>query len=278
MKDSPIVVLVDVPYDDEQRLRQRALEIRTPSPTSTRRTQSEATNPDELYGTTLLAHITSPEMQHCNKLVVPIVILSGSEHEANAHDLPSPSLHLSQILADPGRLMRYLDDGAVDVLASPLRKEHIHTLAVHAYRVHKDVVRNNTQLRVTKQNRKISWVGVNEAKPFAYLREAMVSGLMNNICNPDTVWDAHESSYVNANSHEHLHSLTLSSDLEVDPARQAVVAKAVGAWSFCAHDFTDDELLFGALTMIQHALSMPELEKWRMDTGIVACSQCNFHN
>lgn len=35
--------------------------------------------------------------------------------------------------------------------------------------------------------RKVSWVGVSEAKPYAYLREAMVSGLMNRICNPDGV-------------------------------------------------------------------------------------------
>ena len=35
--------------------------------------------------------------------------------------------------------------------------------------------------------RKVSWVGVNEGKPYAYLREAMVSGLMNRICNPGGV-------------------------------------------------------------------------------------------
>ena len=40
---------------------------------------------------------------------------------------------------------------------------------------------------MTRTARKLSWVGVNEAKPYAYLREAMVSGLMGTICNPETV-------------------------------------------------------------------------------------------
>ena len=39
----------------------------------------------------------------------------------------------------------------------------------------------------SRSARKVSWVGVNEAKPYAYLREAMVSGLMNTICNPEGV-------------------------------------------------------------------------------------------
>jgi hypothetical protein len=45
------------------------------------------------------------------------------------------------------------------------------------------------------------------------------------------------------------------------------VAKAIGCWSFSAHEFTDDELLLGALMMLQHALSMPELQKFNRTTG-----------
>jgi 3',5'-cyclic-nucleotide phosphodiesterase len=52
------------------------------------------------------------------------------------------------------------------------------------------------------------------------------------------------------------------------------VAKAVGTWSFSAHDFTDDELLHGALVMLEHVLSMPELEKWRMTTGELIQEAC----
>jgi hypothetical protein len=36
-----------------------------------------------------------------------------------------------------------------------------------------------------------------------------------------------------------------------------VVEAAVGTWAFSAHDYTDDELLYGALVMLKHALQMP---------------------
>ena len=39
----------------------------------------------------------------------------------------------------------------------------------------------------SRSARKVSWVGVNEGKPYAYLRETMVSGLMNRICNPEGI-------------------------------------------------------------------------------------------
>lgn len=41
----------------------------------------------------------------------------------------------------------------------------------------------------------------------------------------------------------------------------------MGTWGFSAHDWNDDELLFGSLVMIKHALSMPEVERWRMREG-----------
>lgn len=46
--------------------------------------------------------------------------------------------------------------------------------------------------------------------------------------------------------------------------------QAVGTWAFSAHDFDSDELLYAALTMLQHALQMPELEKWRISIGMLA--------
>jgi hypothetical protein len=56
-------------------------------------------------------------------------------------------------------------------------------------------------------------------------------------------------------------------ELQVDSDREDVVAAAIGSWSFSAHDFTDDELLYGALLMLKHALQTPELERWRMSDG-----------
>ena len=43
--------------------------------------------------------------------------------------------------------------------------------------------------------------------------------------------------------------------------------QAVGSWSFSAHQFDADALLYAALVMLEHALSIPELEKWKMSTG-----------
>lgn len=57
------------------------------------------------------------------------------------------------------------------------------------------------------------------------------------------------------------------SDLTIDPARKSFVAAAVGQWSFSAHDFTSDELVYAALMILEHALQTDELARWRMSTG-----------
>lgn len=46
-----------------------------------------------------------------------------------------------------------------------------------------------------------------------------------------------------------------------------MVEYLVGTWAFSAHDLTDDELLYGALVMLKHALQMPELGKWVIAEG-----------
>lgn len=200
-----------------------------------------------------------------SKLVVPVVMLSGFEREWASSALPSPSVHGSQVLTDTVRLTRYVDAGAVDVLTSPMSKTQIQGLAVHAYRVFREVSREDAAFMAQKQNRKLSWVGVDETKPYAYLREAMVSTLMSGICNPELAGESHEPRYDNglANDSQALANI-LRSDVDIEPDRRAAIAKAVGTWSFSAHDFSDDELLHGALIMLEHALQMPELEQWRM--------------
>jgi hypothetical protein len=55
------------------------------------------------------------------------------------------------------------------------------------------------------------------------------------------------------------------SDISAD--RKAAVTEAVGSWSFSAHSFSDDELVYGAAIMLQHALQMPELGEWRLSPG-----------
>jgi len=61
--------------------------------------------------------------------------------------------------------------------------------------------------------------------------------------------------------------IALSSELYVEPEREKAIADAIGLWSFSAHDFNDDELLHGALLMLEHAFSMPEVENWRLPRG-----------
>lgn len=63
----------------------------------------------------------------------------------------------------------------------------------------------------------------------------------------------------------------MRSDFELKPERRKFVEDKVSTWAFSAHDFTDDELLYAALVMLQHALSAPELSQWDMTQGKV-CS------
>ena len=53
----------------------------------------------------------------------------------------------------------------------------------------------------------------------------------------------------------------------IRPERRAAVAQAIGKWGFSAHDFSEDELLHAASLMIQHALTLPDLEQWRITAG-----------
>ncbi|OMP86828.1 3',5'-cyclic-nucleotide phosphodiesterase regA [Diplodia seriata] len=246
LDNAPIIVLIDLPYDEERRMKRLSREPRTPSPTASR-TPGGDPEPEDLYGMHLLRHI-SAEIQdrRLPKVVIPVILLSGLDREM-ASDTASPGASGSRVLTDTVRLTRYLDAGAVDVLASPLSKDHIHGLAVHAYRINKEVMREKSSFLAQSKGRKVSWVGVNEAKPFSYLREAMVSNLMGNICCPDTARDTIDPH-----------------DIEVSPERREKIARAVGTWAFSAHDWNDDELLFGSLVMIKHALSMPEVERWRI--------------
>ncbi|KAF2709447.1 HD-domain/PDEase-like protein [Pleomassaria siparia CBS 279.74] len=249
--NAPTIVLIDIPYDEEQRMRRLSREPRTPSPSATRLARTNTNEPDDIYGMHLLTHISSEiQSKNFSKLVIPVVILSGLDRDWASDTLPSPSVHGSQVLTDTVRLVRYLDAGAVDVLSSPMSKDGVHGLAIHAYRVHKEVSREETGFLLAKRNRKLSWVGVNDEKPYAYLREAMVSTLMGGICNPESVGDSLDSTYEFPD---------LLSNLPPNAA-----ANAIGTWSFSAHDFTDDELVYCCLLMLKHALKMPELEQWNM--------------
>jgi hypothetical protein len=193
----PTFVIIDIPYDEEQRLKRLSREPRTPSPSSSHLIRINTTEPDDIYGTHLLTHIASEiTSRNFSKLVVPVVMLTGLQREASESGLPSPGIYGAHVLTDTVRLTRYLDAGAFDVLSSPLSKDRMHGLVIHAYRLQKELARDESSFLTSKRNRKLSWVGIDDAKPYAYLREAMVSNLMTGICNPETVGDSLEPMYV----------------------------------------------------------------------------------
>jgi 3',5'-cyclic-nucleotide phosphodiesterase len=145
-----------------------------------------------------------------------------------------------------------LEAGALDVVQGPLHKAGILGLTVHAYRIYKAAKKEQAGfLAQARSRRKQSWVGVEEEeKPYAYMREAMVRKLLKAICEPETVIEDYQ--------HRELH---------VDDARKPIIAREVGNWSFCAHDFSEDELVYAGYCMLDHALQMPELTSWRMSKG-----------
>jgi 3',5'-cyclic-nucleotide phosphodiesterase len=264
----PTLVLVDIPYEDYL---DESKPERTPSPMNQK---VEGLGPEDVdeafYGLSLLRWIALEIQQHnLSKLVVPVAVVtipsqkSTSFRSQERTDAPietnivkpqganrtrpaSVSLPLDQ-----RRTMKYLDVGAVDVLTSPLLEERLPSIAIHAYRAHKESLKDQNAFLEVKRGRKRSWVGLDDQKPYAYLREAMVSGLMDGICRVGG--DDLPLSHVR---------------LSVPVERRKKIESAIGSWYFSAHDFSDDELLHAALLMLQHALDMPELQHWRIGTGM----------
>jgi 3',5'-cyclic-nucleotide phosphodiesterase len=245
-------------------------EIRTPSPSTKQPIGRHEERSAEAYGLKLLQWISSEiQYQSLSRLIVPVAVVSIPDHNSfprisrervNSETRKQFSSAFTQKKRaglvkplDQIRTVRYLDVGAVDVLTSPLLHERLPSLAIHAYRAHKDASKEQRALLEMKRGRKRSWVGVDDQKPYAYLREAMVSGLMDGICKV-------------GGEEETFDHVRIS--IAID--RRERISEAVGSWHFSAHEFTDDELLHAALLMLQHALAMPELEKWRISTGKTA--------
>lgn len=269
----PTIVLVDIPYEEELETKV-AKRGRTPSPGPKDDLGGffDEVPPLENYGLTLLQRIVSDvQYQTLSRLVVPVAVVtipksatgtSSSDHRphsapgifsmaSNPFNPTSASPTSGSMPLDQVRTVTCLDVGAVDVLTSPLSKDRIPSLACHAYRAHKEVTREQQAVLDMKRGRKRSWVGLDDHKPYAYLREAMVSGLMDGICK------------LGEEEQELGHA-----QISIPDERRQLVAEAIGTWHFSAHDFSDDELLHGAVLILQHALTMPDLEQWRITTGM----------
>ncbi|KAK4455951.1 3',5'-cyclic-nucleotide phosphodiesterase regA [Podospora aff. communis PSN243] len=266
----PTIILIDTPYQERIPEKSRA---RSPSPHSPPDEDTE-NHEEELYGLALLQRIISESyLRSLTKLVLPVPIVvfpladspkasdsSSDVREEFANAKLHPGSPMSRRVANRRMLKKCLDLGAIDVMASPMNGKCITNLEVHAYRAHREAARDQKALLEVRRGRKRSWVGISEEKPFAYLREAMVSNLMNGICRIENENDEGPANL----------------RIWVPVEKQAEIAEAVGRWHFCAHSFTDDELIIAAAVMFDHALAMPELEAWRLPTDqlhsfVVAC-------
>ena len=149
------------------------------------------------HGLSLLGQISDTISQtNLSKLIVPIALLSNRGTEpidalgtASSHphrfssgglNRASGNMGMSETVnmginatIKPHELLQCLDAGAVDVLTSPLQHSRVKGLPVLAYRAYKDHCQERTIFLATKSLRKRSWVGFEERKPYAYLREDM---------------------------------------------------------------------------------------------------------
>ena len=228
----------------------------------------------DCYGLALLQHISAEiSTSSLSKLVVPVAMIhnEASENRINpaitSNRPPRPSSGGFPVFGSTSsgsrraiskstpsehrQMLRCIDNGAIDVLTSPLQEERLRGLTVHAYRAHKEALNERAKFLAQKRVRKRSWLGNNDNKPYAYLREAMVSGLMKGICNPD----------------EELHPIDLEKLPSLEPEKEEVLSRALGSWAFSGHDYSEDELIQAAFLMLQHALAVPELDKWRLSAA-----------
>ena len=260
--------MIDVPEDDVLDLSRQLVDERASSPPPEQKGPAHTNGENEdLYGSRLLQHIVAEvKEEKMSKLVIPVVVMSFPKHEARSNKIalkaalrhmeadlfiPAPKKRATiKIPVEQQLAVPYIDIGAVDVLGNPIQPTRLPGLTVHIYRIYKEFIGGKQSLQEKSRQRKRSWVGLGDSKPYSYLREAMVSGLMDGICS--------------------LSSETFASvpvNIQISEPRQLEITEALASWSFSAHDFSDDELLMGASMMLEHALAMPELEPWRIPTG-----------
>jgi hypothetical protein len=284
--NTPTLVLIDISDDEEQRLKRISREGKSSTSPSLSRRLTNETDSGDIYGSRLLSHIASEiQINKLSKLIIPIAVVSGYRRgDSTIKSSPSRILG-SQAFDESGRIFRFMDAGALDVLTSPVTKERAQGLLAQAYRVYKEVSKSDSSFLASKRTRKMSWVGVDEEKPFAYLRVSMVSNLMSGICSPETDFRSDlsemiDNGYVitrrllfvflslikNSGNRNGRPFVEWVNDLE--PDRKEFVKKAIGSWSFSAHEFSNDELVYAALLMLSHALQLPELKPWKLTSGL----------
>ncbi|KAG0643908.1 hypothetical protein HOY80DRAFT_997331 [Tuber brumale] len=203
---------------------------------------------DMLYGLPLLKFICNEvDALRMSSLVVPVTFLTNREPAATNGILPN-QIYWSTTDTErccEERELKCIDNGAVDVLISPIPKEKAKVMYMHCYRARKNM----------QKSRRVSWVGIDEQKPvreasdYAYLREKMVSELMTDICKP-----------------KRTKLFSRGSHMRISSGNIEKIKLAIGSWNFSAHDFSDEELVHCAKLMLEHALEMPEVEAYRISS------------
>lgn len=274
---TPILACFDVGSEKKQDILARprprfAPEADSPvsSPQLLTRALTFTSETDESYGLQLLSRIASDlQVEEGVKLIIPVAVVQ--QHRKDSRDQGSKAGEDDSVArapygseTEPAKLadtsdsidaqlmLQCLDAGALDVVKSPLDKAGIMGLTVHAYRIYKSAMaeQSHYMARARGRVRKQSWVGMDEEQPYSYLRESMVRKLLKGICEPQE--------FIEDYQHR---------DLYVEPARKQIVAEEVGKWSFCAQDFNEDELVYAGYFMLNHALTMPEVKRWSMSQG-----------
>lgn len=235
-----------------------------PSPGLLRRELTFSSEADESYGLQLLSRIASDlQVEEGVKLIIPVAIVQQQRKDSYDHAIashpdvarapynlevaPSKIISDGSDVIDPQLMLQCLDAGALDVVKSPLDKAGIMGLTVHAYRIYKSAKAEQSSFMAIARGRKQSWVGIDTEKPYSYLREAMVRKLLKGICAPEELIEDYQHR-----------------DLFVDDHRKKHVAEAVGRWNYSGQDFSDDELVYAGFYMLNHALQVDELSRWKM--------------
>ena len=103
-------------------------------------------------------------------LIMPVAFIQSQEDDVYAAR-QHQSARDEPLL--PPKLLRCLDDGAVDVVFTPLSHDRIRSIASQSYRQRKDRSKKRASSQEIRKSRKRSWVGLDDRKPYAYLREEM---------------------------------------------------------------------------------------------------------
>lgn len=200
---TPIFAFFSIDFSsDESSARRKAgrgswTDTAPPSPSShhgsVQRTFTFSSQADEAPGLSLLSGVSNDiQVQDGPNLVIPIAILRATGLETprvSTPELSTEPLTKNPVTLEHKQIARCLDAGAVDILLTPLDPTRIQGLVVHAYRTRRTAQKEMSRFLAHKKLRKLSWVGVHDEQPYAYLREAMVSKLMKGICNPEEIID-----------------------------------------------------------------------------------------